>query len=75
MTKKEFMAMKDYQPDTRGSIEQMGFTLVELMVGMVVAVIVVAAAFTILTTTSKALRPAFMIPSRSACIPPPAACA
>jgi type IV pilus assembly protein PilW len=56
MTKKEFMAVKNYQADTRGSIEEMGFTLVELMVGMVVAVIVVAAAFTILTTTSKALR-------------------
>lgn len=56
MTKKEFMAMKYYQSDTRGSIEQMGFTLIELMVGMAVAVIVVAVAFTILTTTSKALR-------------------
>jgi type IV pilus assembly protein PilW len=33
-----------------------GFTLIELMVGMAVAVIVVAAAFTILTTTSKSLR-------------------
>ncbi|MCI0427857.1 MAG: prepilin-type N-terminal cleavage/methylation domain-containing protein, partial [Nitrospiraceae bacterium] len=40
----------------RGSTEQAGFTLIELMVGMVVAVIVVAAAFTILTTTSKSLR-------------------
>ena len=33
-----------------------GFTLIELMVGVVLAVIVVAAAFTILTTTSKAIR-------------------
>jgi len=40
----------------RGSTEQAGFTLIEVMVGMVVAVIVVAAAFTILTTTSKTLR-------------------
>ena len=40
----------------RGSTEQAGFTLIEVMVGMVVAVIVVAAAFTILTTTSKSLR-------------------
>ena len=40
----------------RRSAEQTGFTLIELMVGMAVAVIVVAAAFTILTTTSKSLR-------------------
>ncbi len=40
----------------RRSIEQTGFTLIELMIGMAVAVIVVAAAFTVLTTTSKALR-------------------
>jgi type IV pilus assembly protein PilW len=40
----------------RRSAEQAGFTLIELMVGMAVAVIVVAAAFTILTTTSKSLR-------------------
>ena len=38
------------------SSAQTGFTLIELMVGMAVAVIVVAAAFTILTTTSKSLR-------------------
>jgi len=36
--------------------EQAGFTLIELMVGMAVSVIVVAAAFTILTTTSRTLR-------------------
>src|SRR5262249_24268527 len=35
---------------------QGGFTLIELMVGMAVATIVVAAAFTILTTTAKSLR-------------------
>jgi type IV pilus assembly protein PilW len=40
----------------RRSTEQAGFTLIELMVGMAVSVIVVAAAFTILTTTSKTLR-------------------
>jgi type IV pilus assembly protein PilW len=33
-----------------------GFTLIELMVGLVIAAIVVAAAFTILTTSSKSLR-------------------
>jgi type IV pilus assembly protein PilW len=40
----------------RRSTEQAGFTLIELMVGMAVSVVVVAAAFTILTTTSKSLR-------------------
>jgi|SRR5688572_27403193 len=40
----------------RRSIAQAGFTLIELMVGMAVSVVVVAAAFTILTTTSKSLR-------------------
>jgi type IV pilus assembly protein PilW len=40
----------------RRTTEQAGFTLIELMVGMAVAVIVVAAAFTILTTTSKSLQ-------------------
>ena len=39
---------------TRGS--QRGFTLVELMVGMSVGIIVVAAAFSTLTMTQKALR-------------------
>jgi type IV pilus assembly protein PilW len=39
----------------RRSIAQAGFTLIELMVGMAVSVVVVAAAFTILTTTSKSL--------------------
>lgn len=33
-----------------------GFTLIELLVGLVISSIVVAAAFTLLTTTSKALR-------------------
>src|SRR5215510_15402277 len=56
MTKEKTMTMKSYRPASRGSIEQAGFTLIEMMVGMAVGVIVVAAAFTILTTTSKALR-------------------
>ena len=43
-------------PKRRRSNVDAGFTLIELMVGMAVAVIVVAAAFTILTTTSKSLR-------------------
>lgn len=50
------MVMQRHRQATRSSTEQAGFTLIELMVGMVVAVIVVAAAFTILTTTSKSLR-------------------
>src|SRR5262245_35171800 len=50
------MVMKSHHPDTRDSIDQAGFTLIELMVGLALGVIVVAAAFTILTTTSKALR-------------------
>ena len=36
--------------------EQDGFTLIELMIGMAVAIVVMAAAFTILTTTSKSLQ-------------------
>ena len=36
--------------------KEAGFTLIELLVGMAVSVIVVAAAFTILTTSSKTLR-------------------
>jgi type IV pilus assembly protein PilW len=43
------------RPNSRSNAEA-GFTLIELMVGMAVSVIVVAAAFTILTTTSKSLR-------------------
>lgn len=51
------MPIRYHRPATPSpNIEQAGFTLIELMVGMVVAVIVVAAAFTILTTTSKSLR-------------------
>lgn len=49
-------ALTYHQPPKRDSIEQMGFTLIELMIGLALGVIVVAAAFTILTTTSKALR-------------------
>lgn len=56
MTKKALMAMTNHQPDKRDSIGQKGFTLIELMIGLALGVIVVAAAFTILTTTSKALR-------------------
>src|SRR5262249_18773915 len=48
--------MTNHQPDMRDSIGQTGFTLIELMIGLALGVIVVAAAFTILTTTSKALR-------------------
>jgi len=50
------MVMQRHRQATRGSTEQAGVTLIELMVGMVVAAIVVAAAFTILTNTSKTLR-------------------
>ncbi|HSQ91098.1 MAG TPA: prepilin-type N-terminal cleavage/methylation domain-containing protein, partial [Nitrospiraceae bacterium] len=39
-----------------GSTEQAGFTLVELMVGMIIASVIVAAGFTILTTTNKSLQ-------------------
>jgi type IV pilus assembly protein PilW len=56
MTKEDTMVMQLHRPATRGSIEQAGFTLVELMIGLAVGVIVVAAAFTILTTTSKSLQ-------------------
>jgi type IV pilus assembly protein PilW len=43
--------------DVRSSrSEQAGFTLIELMLGMMIAIIVLAAGFTILTTTSKSLR-------------------
>ena len=50
------MVMRRHRQAIRGSTEQAGVTLIELMVGMVVAAIVVAAAFTILTNTSKTLR-------------------
>jgi type IV pilus assembly protein PilW len=57
MTGEDTMGMPCHRPVLlRRCTAQAGFTLIELMVGMVVAVIVVAAAFTILTTTSKALR-------------------
>lgn len=50
------MAVRRHRPVLQCSIQQAGFTLLELMMGMVVAGIVVAAAFSILTTTSKAMR-------------------
>src|SRR5574341_332211 len=56
MTRENTMLMRYHRPATPSPIEQAGFTLIELMVGMAVGVIVVAAAFTILTTTSKSLR-------------------
>ncbi|WP_455378377.1 PilW family protein [Petrachloros mirabilis] len=50
------MKLHRHQPSTCLSKREAGFTLIELMVGMVIAVIIGAAAFTILTTTSKSLR-------------------
>ena len=41
---------------TRCTADESGFTLIELLIGSVVAMIVVAFAFTILTTTSRAVR-------------------
>ena len=38
------------------TVRDNGFTLIELLIGMVVTFVIVAAAFTLLTTTSKALR-------------------
>ena len=40
----------------QSGIDERGFTLVELMVALVIGAIITAAAFTILTTTSKAVR-------------------
>src|SRR5215471_13490819 len=56
MTREGSMIMPHKRSTTRGSTEQAGFTLIELMIGLAIATIVVAAAFTILTTTSKSLR-------------------
>jgi len=56
MTGEGIMAVRGHRPVLHCSIQQAGFTLIELMVGMAVAVIVVAAAFSLLTTTSKAMR-------------------
>lgn len=40
----------------RRTEDERGFTLIELMIGMVIALVVVAAGFTILTTTGRAVR-------------------
>jgi len=56
MTGQNCMGIQRHQPSMFPSKGQGGFTLIEVMVGMVIAVIVTAAAFTILTTTSKSLR-------------------
>ncbi|WP_455387999.1 PilW family protein [Petrachloros mirabilis] len=50
------MGTQGHRSAMPSSTEQAGFTIIELMVGMVVAIIVVAAAFSLLTTTSKAMR-------------------
>lgn len=50
------MCMQRDRPALCGSNEQAGVTLVELMVGMFVAAIIVAAGFTVLTTTDKSMR-------------------
>ena len=56
MTTKGIMTVRRHQSVLHSTIQQSGFTLIELMVGMVIASIVVAAAFSLLTTTSKAMR-------------------
>lgn len=50
------MCMQRDRPALCGSTEQAGVTLVELMVGMVIAGIIVAAGFTVLTSTDKSMR-------------------
>ena len=50
------MAVKRHRVSLCRTSRECGFTLVELMIGMAVAIIVMAAAFTILTTTSKSLQ-------------------
>ena len=50
------MAVHRHRFTRRCRTGQAGFTLIELMIGMAVAVIVMAAAFTILTTTSRSLQ-------------------
>jgi type IV pilus assembly protein PilW len=56
MTGENTMGLQRNRPVPWGFTEQAGFTLVELMVGMVVAAIIVAAGFTVLTTTNKSLQ-------------------
>lgn len=50
------MVMQSNRSTTSSLTHQAGVTLIELMAGMVVGMTIVAAAFTILTTTSKSLR-------------------
>ncbi len=50
------MDMQTRRPATHGSSEQAGVTLIELMIALAVGAIVVAVAFTMLTTTSKSFR-------------------
>ena len=50
------MVFERHRVSQSGTSGQAGFTLIEVMIGMAVAVVVMAAAFTILTTTSKSLQ-------------------
>ena len=56
MIGEDTMVMQYQRSAPRGSTEQAGFTLVEVMVGLIVAAVVVAAGFTILSTTNKSLQ-------------------
>ncbi len=50
------MVVQAHRLATRGSAGQAGVTLIELMIGLTVGTIVLAVAFTMLTTTSKSFR-------------------
>ena len=50
------MVVQRHRFTMRRPTGQAGFTLIELMIGMAIAIIVMAAAFTILTTTSRSLQ-------------------